>query len=166
LGKNGKTIKSSHLDKMGNAKMVNVKSKDETERFAKAYGKVSMNSEAYELLKSGYSKKGDIFSVARIAGIMSVKKTHELIPLCHNLRISSVKIDFRLVDTNKSCEIVSEVEGIDRTGFEMEALTAVSVSALTIYDMLKSVDRGITISKIYLLEKSGGKSGHYINKNY
>ena len=153
---------SSHLDAKGNAKMVNIKDKNETERFARASSTISMNKEAFNILISGTSKKGDILSVARIAGIIAAKKTHELIPLCHNLRISSVKIDFQLIGSEYSCNIISEVEGIDRTGFEMESLIAVTIAGLTIYDMLKSVDRGINIRDIHLAEKWGGKSGHYI----
>jgi len=165
LERDAKLPKSSHLDKFGNARMVNIKSKNETERFAKAHGKIIMNQEAFKLLKSGYSSKGDIFSTARISGIMAAKKTHELIPLCHNLRISSIKIDFQLIESELSCEISSEVEGIDRTGFEMESLIAVSIAALTIYDMLKSVDKKIKIADVYLAEKFGGKSGHYTYKS-
>ena len=162
---NKNSIFSSHLDEKGNANMVNIKYKKETERLAKAHGKISMNEDAFKVLKSGFSSKGDILSVARIAGIMAAKKTHDLIPLCHNLRITSVKIDFQLIESELSCEILSEVEGVDRTGFEMESIIAVSIAATTIYDMLKSVDKGMKIGDIYLVEKLGGKSGHYINKN-
>lgn len=165
MNKEKNTPGSSHLDAEGNAIMVNIKEKDETERFAKASCTVLLNKEAFNVLKSGTSKKGDILSTARVAGIIATKKTHELIPLCHNLRISSVKIDFQLIDSKYSCIINSEIEGIDRTGFEMESLTAVTVAGLTIYDMLKSVDRGIALRDIHLVEKWGGKSGHYTKQD-
>ena len=149
----------THFDKDGNARMVDVSDKPATGREAVAGGLVSMKKATLEMIKKSTISKGDVLGVARVAGIMAAKRTSELIPMCHPLNIASVDIDFD-IDTKKSTiQIVSRAKVIGRTGVEMEALTAVSVAALTIYDMCKSVDREMIISDIMLLEKRGGKSG-------
>jgi cyclic pyranopterin phosphate synthase len=149
----------THFDKDGNARMVDVSDKPATGREAVAGGFVSMKKATLEMIKKSTISKGDVLGVARVAGIMAAKRTSELIPMCHPLNIASVDIDFD-IDTKKSTiQIVSRAKVTGRTGVEMEALTAVSVAALTIYDMCKSVDREMIISDIMLLEKRGGKSG-------
>ena len=153
--------KLSHLDEKGAAKMVDVSDKQVTEREARASGTVFMSPATLRLIKEGAMKKGDVLSVAKLAGIMAAKRTHELIPLCHPLALS--KVDVELALRNRPCSVVikSTVKVTGKTGVEMEALTAVSVAALTIYDMCKAVDRGMTISEITLDYKSGGRSGTY-----
>jgi cyclic pyranopterin phosphate synthase len=151
----------THVDDKGNVRMVDVTEKEETLRIALAGGIVSMNRETFEKIKDNRVKKGNVLETARIAGVMAAKKTPGLIPMCHPLNISYARVDFIPDEKNSRIEIRSEVRLTGRTGVEMEALTAVSVSALTIYDMCKSHDRGMTISDIRLLEKSGGKSGEY-----
>jgi len=141
--------------------MVNIGQKEETFRSATACGKIFMKSEALSLIKKGTAEKGDVLGVARIAGITAAKKTHDLIPLCHPLRIGSISIDFDINENECSVKAVCRVEGVERTGFEMEALTGVSVALLTVYDMIKSADKSMNIGEIFLMEKSGGKSGHY-----
>jgi cyclic pyranopterin phosphate synthase len=153
--------KLSHLDDNGKAQMVDVSDKGETYREAKAYGKVTLSREAYQAVKAGSGPKGDILTVAKIAGIMGSKKTHELVPLCHPLAISAVDVTFRPKGREGAIEIVSTVKSHGRTGVEMEALTAVVLTALTVYDMCKAIDKGIELGPFYLLEKSGGKSGKY-----
>ncbi len=153
----------SHFDDQGNAVMVDVGGKKETERIAIAGGNVTMSNEAFALVKSGGMKKGDVLGVARIAGIMAAKKVDDLIPLTHPLMLSKVTIDFRFNDQQNMIEITSTVGMHGKTGVEMEALTAVSVAALTIYDMCKAVDKSMIIGDIKLLKKSGGKSGTYIS---
>ena len=151
----------THLDASGAARMVDVGHKSVTERIAVAVGTVVMQPETFKLLQAGSHKKGDVLAVARIAGIQAAKKCSDLIPLCHPLMLTSVEVSFR-PDTNSSSvhiEACCKVSG--QTGVEMEALTAVSVAALTIYDMCKAVDRGMEIQDIGLLEKSGGKSGQW-----
>ncbi|TMJ37112.1 MAG: cyclic pyranopterin monophosphate synthase MoaC [Alphaproteobacteria bacterium] len=153
--------KLTHLDDKGQARMVDVSAKDVTIRLATARGRITMTAETLAMITEGRAKKGDVLAAARIAGIMAAKKTHELIPLCHPLLISGVSVDFA-PDTKASAievEAIVKVEG--KTGVEMEALTAVSVACLTIYDMCKSADRAMRIGDIRLIEKSGGKSGHY-----
>lgn len=152
----------SHFDADGNAIMVDVSKKIETERIATASGAITMSQEAYDLVQSGSMAKGDVLGVARVAGIMAAKKVDGLIPLCHPLAITKISIDFTYVDTE--CQIVIEaVVGITgKTGVEMEALTAVSVTALTIYDMCKAVDKSMVISNICLKKKTGGKSGTFV----
>ncbi len=149
--------KLSHLDAEGQAHMVDVSSKDVTTRSATARGRVLMLAETVVLLRDGLAKKGDVLATARIAGIMAAKKTSDLIPLCHPLMISKVSVDFQIGDGIVDVEATVKVEG--KTGVEMEALTACSVACLTIYDMLKAVDRGMKITELRLVEKSGGKSG-------
>ncbi|MEM7301928.1 MAG: cyclic pyranopterin monophosphate synthase MoaC [Pseudomonadota bacterium] len=151
----------THLDETGAANMVDVSAKDVTSREAVATGQVKMQVETLDLIRSGLAKKGDVLATARIAGIMAAKKTHELIPLCHPLMISSVKVQFEFNDALPGINVEARVRVTGQTGVEMEALTAVSTACLTIYDMAKAVDRGMQITNIALQEKSGGKSGHW-----
>ncbi len=154
--------KLTHVDETGAARMVDVSAKDVTSRVARAGGRVFMKPETLRAVLDNTAKKGDVLAVARVAGIMAAKRTHELIPLCHPLMISKVTVDFT-PDEEESCIVIEamvKVEG--KTGVEMEALTAVSVAALTIYDMVKAMDRGMRITDVRLLEKAGGKSGHFV----
>jgi cyclic pyranopterin phosphate synthase len=154
----------THIDEKGCVRMVDVTAKKPTERTAVAGGMISMNSETFDLIKNQKVKKGNVLETARIAGIMAAKKTAELIPMCHPLNITHIQVDFS-PDAAASCiGIEAAVRAVDQTGVEMEAVTAVSVAALTIYDMCKSSDKEMTISKIQLLKKSGGKSGTYVRK--
>ena len=153
--------KLTHLDAAGNAHMVDVSEKDVTSRLAVATGRVSMLPETLNLIQQGMAKKGDVIATARIAAIMAAKRTHELIPLCHPLMISKVTVDFEIDEPASAIDVTAMVKVEGKTGVEMEALTAVSVACLTVYDMVKAVDRGITISGIRLVEKAGGKSGHF-----
>jgi len=152
----------THFDESGNARMVDVGSKKETERVAYAGGNIRMSKKAYELVRSGTVKKGDVLGISRVAGVMAAKRVDELIPLAHPLMISRANIDFELNDDDYSIDIYATVGITGKTGVEMEALTAVSISALTIYDMCKAVDKSMVISEIRLLKKTGGKSGTYI----
>lgn len=152
----------NHFDADGNAVMVDVGAKQQTERSATASGKVSMSREAYELVGSGSIAKGDVLGVARVAGIMAAKKVDSLIPMTHPLMITKSSVDFLFHDEDCTIEVHATVGITGKTGVEMEALTAVSVSALTIYDMCKAVDKSIVIGDIKLLHKSGGKSGEYV----
>lgn len=156
--------KLSHVDSEGKARMVDVSGKKETEREARASGRVTMAAGTYALIRGGQGPKGDIFTVAKIAGIMAAKKTHDLIPLCHPLAITHVDVDFRFDDAGHTVEILSTVRTKGQTGVEMEALTSATVAGLTIYDMCKAVDKGIELGPFFLLEKSGGKSGTYKRK--
>jgi cyclic pyranopterin monophosphate synthase len=151
----------THIDKHGNAVMVDVSAKAATEREAIAKGTVIMQPETLARISAGGLKKGDVLGVARIAGIMAAKRTHELIPLCHPLGLSSVTVDLAPYAERNAVEITATVKVTGPTGVEMEALTAVSVAALTVYDMCKAIDRGMTISDVRLVHKSGGKSGVY-----
>jgi len=151
----------THFDSNGNAVMVDVSAKDETERVATAAGAVVMQPETVQLIADGGVKKGDVLSVARLAGIMGAKKTPDLIPLCHPLALSSVKVELSIDMDSNAVDIEATCKLKGRTGVEMEALTAVSVAALTVYDMCKAVDRGMQITDIRLTHKSGGKSGTY-----
>ena len=151
----------THFDDDGAARMVDVGSKQATHRVAKAAGIVRMKPQTLTKITAGDVRKGNVLEVARLAGIMATKQTGNLIPLCHPLGIDSVSIDFEAIDS-EAIEIEATVSIFGKTGVEMEAMTAVSVAALTIYDMCKSVDRGMMISDIRLVEKSGGKSGHFI----
>ena len=153
--------KLTHFDETGSAHMVDVSSKKVTEREATAVGLIKINSVAMNLVKEGTSKKGDVLGVARLAGIMGAKNTSGLIPLCHPITISKVTIGFEVDSDSGQIVIKATVKSIGITGVEMEALTAVSVSALTIYDMLKSADKSMRISGIKLIYKTGGKSGTY-----
>ncbi len=152
----------SHLDDEGQARMVDISSKADTERVAVARGRVVMQPATLELIRSGKAAKGDVLSVARIAGVMGAKKTPDLIPLTHTLLITEVAVEFDLNAVDSTVEITATARTIGKTGVEMEAMTAVSVSALTIYDMCKAVDRGIRIEAIRLVRKSGGKSGDVV----
>jgi cyclic pyranopterin phosphate synthase len=149
----------THLDERGQARMVDVAEKPETHRVAVARGRVSLRPETLQLVREGRAAKGDVLAVARVAGIMAAKRTAELIPLCHPLPLTKVEVDVRTNEQDTSLEIEARVETVSRTGVEMEALTAVAVAALTVYDMLKAVDRGMTIDRIQLIEKAGGRSG-------
>lgn len=152
----------SHLDAKGQAQMVDISAKPISTRFAKAQGMVSMGVETFALLKRGDAKKGDVLAVAKLAGIMAAKRTADLIPLCHPIPLSSISLDLRLMEGEEpTVFITAEVQTAASTGVEMEALTAVSISALTIYDMLKAVDRAICVREIRLVEKRGGQSGDY-----
>ncbi|MBN9059257.1 MULTISPECIES: cyclic pyranopterin monophosphate synthase MoaC [Kaistia] len=151
----------THLDETGAAHMVDVSAKAITERTAVAEGTVTMQPATLDLIRSGTAAKGDVIATARIAGIMAAKKTHELIPLCHPIMLSKVKIEIEFEDTLPGLRIRATTKVAERTGVEMEALTAVSVACLTIYDMAKAVDRGMTIGGIRLIEKTGGRSGDW-----
>lgn len=151
----------THLDQHGNARMVDVGEKPESHRLARAQGTISMKSETLDLILSGLAKKGDVLGVARIAGIQATKKTSDLIPLCHPLALTRVEVEFKAVRESSKMEVVCTVESIGRTGVEMEALSGACVALLTIYDMCKAVDREMTIDDLCVLEKSGGKSGHF-----
>ena len=151
-------MKLTHVDDEGKAMMVDISQKFATERVAIASGMVKMQPETLELIRSGEVKKGDVLAVARVAGIMAAKKTAEVIPLCHPLPLTSAQIDFEFFNENM-VKITAEVKTTYNTGVEMEALTAVSVAALTIYDMCKAVDRAMVIGEIKLEKKSGGQSG-------
>ena len=151
----------SHLNTEGEAVMVDVSEKPQTHRVAIAQGRIRMQPETFNLMHRGEMKKGDVLGVARIAGIMAAKKTPDLIPLCHPISISKISLDFSLDPANSTITALSEVKNIGATGVEMEALTAVTVSLLTIYDMGKAVDRGMVIEDIHLVKKSGGKSGTF-----
>ena len=152
----------THFDEAGNARMVDVGGKGETVRRAVAAGAVAMAPEAYRMVRSGTMAKGDVLGVARIAGIMAAKRVDQLIPLCHPLLLTSADIAFAFDDATHTITIEAEVAITGRTGVEMEALTAVSVAALTVYDMCKAVDKTMVISAIRLLAKSGGKSGEFV----
>lgn len=153
--------KLSHLDAAGNAHMVDVSGKDSTARSATAKARVLMRPETLALIVEGKVTKGDVLATARIAGIMAAKKTHELIPLCHPLMISKVSVDFAPYTDHSCIDVTATVKVEGKTGVEMEALTACSVACLTLYDMCKAVDRGMRITDLRLVEKSGGKSGTY-----
>ncbi len=154
--------KLSHFDKSGQAKMVDVVKKANTHRVAKAYGCIRMLPTTFKKIATGNTKKGDVLGVARIAAIQASKKTSDLIPLCHPIPLTSVGIEFILDQKNSCVECVATTETVGQTGVEIEALTAVMVGLLTVYDMCKSVDRGMTVERVALLEKCGGKSGRWI----
>ncbi len=156
--------KLSHIDEDGNASMVDVSDKDVRHRVATAAGSVLMEPETMALIRDGGVKKGDVISVARLAGIMGAKKTPELIPLCHPLALEAIDVDLSLDPDRNAVDITATCRVSGRTGVEMEALTAVSIAALTIYDMCKAVDRGMRLTDIRLLAKSGGRSGDFRNE--
>ncbi len=156
--------KLTHLDSEGRARMVDVTEKDVTQRVAVARGTVFMRSETLKLILEQKVEKGDVFSVARVAGIMAAKKTPELIPMCHPLNITSVEIDLTPKENPARVEIESVVKVAGKTGVEMEAMTAAAICGLTIYDMCKAVDREMSVGEIRLVKKSGGKSGTFIRK--
>src|SRR4051812_10507904 len=154
-------IALTHIDGKGEARMVDVSEKPATERIAVAEGRVIMSKATLALILSGDAKKGDVLGTARLAGIMAAKRTSELIPLCHPLALSKVTVDIAPDAKLPGCVVRAGVKVTGPTGVEMEALTAVSVACLTIYDMIKAVERGVRIEGIHLVEKKGGKSGHY-----
>jgi len=154
----------THFDVQGNAVMVDVSKKEKTERRAVATGQIWMHTDCYRVVRQGSSQKGDVLGVARVAGVMAVKRTESLIPLCHPLPITQASIDFDFDDQACSVIVTCTVKTIGLTGVEMEALTGVSITLLTIYDMCKAMDKGMELEKIYLVEKLGGKSGAYHNK--
>jgi cyclic pyranopterin monophosphate synthase len=156
--------KISHLDETGKAKMVDVSNKAETERMAVAQGEVIMKPETFEIISTGLTKKGDILGVAQIAGIMAAKRTSELIPLCHPLPISEIKVELTLESSLPGVRIISSVKAVSRTGVEMEALTATAVAALTVYDMTKAIEKTMRIENIRLVRKTGGVSGDVLNE--
>jgi len=154
----------THFDAQGQAHMVDVAGKATTHRIAVASGRVVMKPETLALIESGTAKKGDVLGVARIAGIQAAKKTPDLIPLCHPLALTRVALEFELYRDANAVECTATVETVGPTGVEMEALTAVQVALLTIYDMCKAVDRGMTITDVRVVEKHGGKSGSFVNR--
>lgn len=155
----------THFDAQGNAHMVDVSAKANTHRVAIARGNIEMKPETLAMIQQGQAKKGDVIGTARLAAIMAAKKTSELIPLCHPLAITRVKVDFEIQIQPPLVICIAQVETVGQTGVEMEALTAVQVGLLTIYDMCKAVDKAMCMNQIYLLEKQGGKSGHYKAEN-
>ena len=155
------TARLSHLNDKGEARMVDVSGKEVTSRSARAEGFVSMATATLELILSGNAPKGDVLATARIAGIMAAKRTHELIPLCHALPLSEVTVVFEPSRDPPGLHVVATAKVDAKTGVEMEALTAVAVACLTVYDMVKAVDRGVEFSGIRLVEKTGGRSGTY-----
>ena len=154
----------THFDEKGNTRMVDVGGKEETLRIAIARGHITARPETLRLIAEQKMKKGDVLEVARLAGIMAAKRTGELIPLCHPLALTSIRVELAIADDDRSrIEIEAEIQTIGRTGVEMEALTAVSVAALTVYDMCKAVDREMVIADVRLMKKTGGKSGDFIS---
>ena len=153
--------KLTHLDSQGQARMVDVGGKAETARSATATGRIRMSAEALSAIRDGSGPKGDVLAAARIAGIMAAKRTHDLIPLCHPLALSRVSVDLEPMPAENAVRVVATAKVTGRTGVEMEALTAVSVACLTVYDMVKAVDRGIEITGIRLTAKAGGRSGDW-----
>ncbi len=154
----------SHLDDSGQARMVDVGAKDDTLRIAVAKGEIKMKAETLALIRAGAIKKGDVLAIAQVAGIMAAKKTSELIPLCHPIALTKIEVDLILDEALPGVQIVSTARTIGKTGVEMEALTAVSVAALTIYDMAKAAEKTMKIQNIRLVEKLGGKSGDIKNE--
>ena len=152
----------THFDANGQAHMVDVSGKDVTHRVARAAGRIRMKAETLALIRDGNAKKGDVIGVARIAAIQAAKRTSDLIPLCHPLPITRVAVTFELDASSSAVICTAQVETLGRTGVEMEALTAVQVGLLTVYDMCKAADRGMVMEQIRVLEKQGGKSGHYV----
>lgn len=155
----------THFNEQGRGKMVDVTSKDDSVRVARAYGKISMGSSTLALIQEGRIKKGDVLGVAQTAAVMGSKQTWQLVPMCHPLLLTGVDISFTIDEESSFVAVESKVTTTGKTGVEMEALTAVTVACLTIYDMCKAVDKDMVIEEVYLLEKSGGKSGHYKRKN-
>jgi molybdenum cofactor biosynthesis protein MoaC len=154
-------MKLTHVNGEGKTNMVDISLKTRTVRTATAYAEVSVSEKLFQQIKKNEIAKGDVLTVAKIAGIQAAKKTSELIPLCHNILIAKIDLDLKMNSKNRIVEITSYAKTVSGTGIEMEALTAVSVAALTVYDMCKAVDKSITIKEIKLLTKTGGKSGNY-----
>ena len=159
MAKTGRRL--THIDETGAARMVDVSEKDVTSRIATAGGSVWMSPETLRVIVEGEATKGDVLAVARIAGIMAAKRTHDLIPLCHQLPITRVEVTFSPVEAEARLDVVATVKVDAKTGVEMEALTAVSIACLTVYDMLKAIDRAMRIGDVRVIEKAGGRSGHY-----
>ncbi|MBE6112249.1 MAG: cyclic pyranopterin monophosphate synthase MoaC [Peptococcaceae bacterium] len=155
----------THFDSQGNAVMVDVSEKAATHRTAVASGKIKVNQAVYDAIVEGSVKKGDVLGVARVAGIMAAKKTHELIPMCHPLLLTKCTVDFELLPEELAVKAIATVKVNGQTGVEMEALTSVNVALLTIYDMCKAIDKTMEMTDIHLEEKTGGKSGTFINPN-
>ena len=155
----------THFDEKGNAVMVDVHEKADTYRVAVAQGTITVNEEVFQAITNHTAKKGDVLGIARIAGIMGAKKNAELIPLCHIIALTDCEIEFVLDEKTRQITVTCRTSCVGTTGVEMEAMTGVSVALLTIYDMCKAMDRGMVISEIHLVEKMGGKSGHYRNEN-
>lgn len=153
--------KLTHFNEAGRARMVDVSNKDETCRIAKAMALVYVNENTFNLIKDGKMKKGDVLAVAQVAGIMGAKKTSDIIPMCHPINLTNVDIDFELDEKLFTIKVIATAKCVGQTGVEMEAMSAASIASLTIYDMCKAAQRDIKISEICLLEKDGGKSGHY-----
>jgi len=153
--------KLTHLDQDGKARMVDVGGKEPTRRTARAAGRVSMGEKAYRLARAGDLPKGDLLAVARVAGIMAAKATPQLIPLCHVIALNAIAVDFEWEDETRCIRVESSASARDVTGVEMEALTACTVACLALYDMIKGVDKGAVIGPVRLVEKTGGKSGHF-----
>jgi cyclic pyranopterin monophosphate synthase len=153
----------THIDSKGNAKMIDVSKKEQVLRTALAQGYIKLNAEIISKIKGLLIEKGDVISTARIAGISAAKRTWELIPLCHNINLTGIKIDFEIIESKERIIATAEVKGYDRTGVEMEAMTAVSISLLTIYDMCKALSHSMTIGNIGLLSKAGGKKDYKQN---
>ena len=158
------TPKLTHIDESGRARMVDVSAKDDTERVAIARGEIVMKPETLALIRAGSIQKGDVLTVAQVAGIMAAKKTSELIPLCHPLPLTKVDVQLTLDESLPGVRITATAKTIGKTGVEMEALTAVSVAALTVYDMAKAAEKTMKIQNIRLVEKHGGKSGDIVNE--
>ncbi len=156
--------KLSHTNSQGKASMVDVSKKEISIRTAEAYAEVKVSKEIFNAIKNNQIQKGDVLSIAKFAGIQAAKKTNELIPLCHNIFISKIDVELKLNSKNTTVEIRSFAKTTAQTGIEMEALTAVSVAALTVYDMCKAIDKSMIISEIKLLSKTGGKNGNYLRK--
>lgn len=156
----------SHFDEKGNARMVDVSLKDDTERIAVAAGKITVSEAVYRAVSEGRVSKGDVLTVATTAGIMGLKKTFEIIPMCHILQLSHARIEWNMTEDSGKYEIhcICTVKCNGKTGVEMEALTGVSTALLTVYDMCKAIDKSMVIGDIYLVEKDGGKSGHIVNE--
>jgi len=150
------------MNELGYAKMVSVEEKKDTLRIARAIGEIVVSAETFERVKTGGIKKGDVLTVAQVAGIIGAKRTSDIIPMCHPLNLTGVDLEFNMMDETNTIQITAIAKVIGKTGVEMEALTAVSVAALTIYDMCKAIDKEMVIQNIYLAEKTGGKSGHYL----
>lgn len=159
-----KKAKLTHVDERGSARMVDVSDKPETVRTARAHGNIRMNAVAFEAIRSQSIAKGDVLSVARLAGIMAAKRTPDLVPLCHPLLLEDVQVDLELDPKLPGVEATSAVRTTGRTGVEMEAMIAVTVALVTVYDMAKSLDRSMVIGDISLIEKTGGRSGTYYNR--
>jgi len=154
----------THIDESGRARLVDVSAKGDTVRVATARGRVLMDPKTFELVRNGGMAKGDVLGIAQVAGVMGAKRTPEVIPLCHPLPITGVDLAFELNERDSAVEISATVRVTGKTGVEMEALTAVSIAALTVYDMCKAVDKDMIIDGVRLMEKTGGKSGHYLRE--